>query len=106
MGEKIYGNGILDAETRKKDEEKAFLAQVENFPHITEIQRIMQNYLHFWRKKICIPLRWQTILQSFMCLIIKSSWCNFAFLRFCKRKCMYGQQPYIYIIILLNIFNN
>ena len=47
MGEKIYGNGILDAETRKKDEEKAFLAQVENFPHITEIQRIMQNYIHF-----------------------------------------------------------
>ena len=52
MGEKIHGNGILDAETRKKDEEKAFLAQVENFPHITEIQRIMQNYIHFWRKKI------------------------------------------------------
>ena len=47
MGEKIHGNGILDAETRKKDEEKAFLAQVENFPHITEIQRIMQNYIHF-----------------------------------------------------------
>ena len=47
MGEKIHGNGILDAETRKKDEEKAFLAQVENFTHITEIQRIMQNYIHF-----------------------------------------------------------
>ena len=47
MGEKIHGNGILDAETRKKDEEKAFLAQVENLPHITEIQRIMQNYIHF-----------------------------------------------------------
>lgn len=55
MGEKIHGNGILDAETRKKDEEKAFLAQVENLPHITEIQRIMQNHIHFWRKKFCIP---------------------------------------------------
>ena len=30
MGEKIHGNGILDAETRKKDEEKAFLEQQEN----------------------------------------------------------------------------
>ena len=47
MGEKIHGNGILDAETRKKDEEKAFLAQVENLPHITEFQRIIQNYIHF-----------------------------------------------------------
>ncbi|MBR2945747.1 MAG: hypothetical protein IKC18_03590 [Bacteroidaceae bacterium] len=47
MGEKIHGNGILDAETRKKDEEKAFMAQVENSPHTTEIQRIMQKHIHF-----------------------------------------------------------
>ena len=40
MGEKIHGNGILDAETRKKDEEKAFLAQVEKLPHNTDIQYI------------------------------------------------------------------
>jgi hypothetical protein len=77
------------------------LAQVENLPYTAEFQRIMQNYIHFWRKKFCIPLRRQTILQSFMCLIIKSSWCNFAFLRFCIfacKKCM-GSNP-LYIIII------
>lgn len=31
---------FLDAETRKKDEEKAFLAQVEKLPHNTDIQYI------------------------------------------------------------------
>ena len=46
-GREAYRIGVLDAETRKKDEEKAFLAQVENLPHITEFQRIMQNYIHF-----------------------------------------------------------
>ena len=35
-----YRIGILDAETRKKDEEKAFLAQVEKLPHNTDIQYI------------------------------------------------------------------
>lgn len=31
----------------KRTKKRRFLAQVENFTHITEIQRIMQNYIHF-----------------------------------------------------------
>jgi hypothetical protein len=68
------------------------LAQVENLPHITEIQRIMQNYIHFWRKNFALRLHLQTTLQIFIHLIIMQLqyiFCVFAFLHFCMQK-MYG----------------
>ena len=39
-GREAYRIGVLGAEMRKKDEEKAFFAQAEKLPHNTDIQYI------------------------------------------------------------------